>query len=298
MSNDRWPALPYDAWRDTRETLHMWLQIVGKIALACAPPLNHCWGVSLHLGPRGLSTRPLAYGERIFTIAFDFVEHRLVIDTTDGEQRMVGLYPRSVADFYREVMATLAELGVPVKIWTTPVELPPGTALRFESDTVHHSYEPADANRFWRILVEVERVLSLARCRFVGKASPAHFFWGSMDLALTRFSGRPANPPPQGPAFMRDAYSHEVISHGFWPGSPPVLEPAFYAYAAPVPLGLEAVHVEPAAAAYRGDVGEFILPYESMRRANDPDADLAAFIQTTYAGAADLAGWDRVGLER
>ena len=293
--DDRWPALPYEEWKDTYATLHMWSQVVGKIALAQAPPLNHSWAIALQVTSRGLATRPLPHGARSFSIEFDFIEHQLAIRTADGALRTLPLVPRSVADFYREVMATLRELGLPVTIWPVPVEIP--SPIRFDEDTGHHSYDPAAANRFWRILVNVERVFTAARCPFIGKSSPAHFFWGSFDLAVTRFSGRPA-PPREGPAFMRDAYSHEVISHGFWPGSGPILEPAFYTYAVPEPAGLKAAAVQPAEAFYHRDLGEFVLPYEAIRRAADPDARLRAFVDSTYERAATLAAWDRAALER
>ncbi len=213
---------------------------------------------------------------------FDFIDHRLVIRASDGGERMVRLEPRTVADFYRAVMAVLREMGLDVTIWPVPVEIP--SPIRFERDTVHGSYDPVFASRFWRILAQIEDVFTRGQCTFVGKCSPAHFFWGSFDLAVTRFSGRPA-PPRDGPAFMRDAYSHEVISHGFWPGSPPVLEPAFYAYAAPEPPGLKTVKVRPAAAFYHGELNEFILPYESVRTAGSPEAAIRAFVESTYEQA-------------
>lgn len=294
-SREPWPALPYEAWKDTYATLHMWAQVVGKIALAQAPPLNHGWGVAFHLTPRGLGTALLPHGDRSFAIEFDFVEHRLVIEASDGVRRSLPLAPRSVAAFYGEVMASLDETGLPVRIWTTPVEIP--SPIPFERDTVHHSYDPDYAHRFWRLLVQVHRVFAASRCGFVGKSSPAHFFWGSFDLAVTRFSGRPA-PPRDGPAFMRDAYSHEVISHGFWPGSPPVLEPAFYAYAVPEPQGLKTARVRPDGAFYHPELNEFILPYEAVRRTSSPEAAIAAFIGSTYDRAATLAGWDRAALDR
>jgi hypothetical protein len=294
-TNEPWPALPYDAWKDTYATLHMWTQVVGKIALALAPPLNHGWAIALHLTPRGLSTRRLVHGDRSFTMEFDFIDHRLVIRASDGSERTVRLEPRTVADFYREVMAVLREMGIDVAIWTMPVEIP--SPIRFEQDTVHGSYDAVFANRFWRILARVEEVFTREQCAFIGKCSPTHFFWGSFDLAVTRFSGRPA-PPREGPAFMRDAYSHEVISHGFWPGSAPVLEPAFYAYAVPEPPGLKEVKVRPDAAFYHRDLNEFIVPYESVRRAGSPEAAIRAFIESTYEQAADLAKWDRRALER
>ncbi len=290
-----WPALPYTAWKDTYATLHMWTQVVGKIALALAPPLNHSWAVALLLTPRGLSTRRLSLGNRSLTLEFDFIDHRLVIRASDGSERALRLEPRTVASFYREVMEVLREMGLEVSIWSMPVEIP--SPIRFEKDTVHASYDPAFANRFWRILAQIDDVFTRTQCAFIGKSSPSHFFWGSFDLAVTRFSGRPA-PPREGPAFMRDAYSHEVISHGFWPGSAPVLEPAFYAYAVPEPLGLKEVKVRPDAAFYHRELNEFILPYESVRRASSPEAEIRAFVESTYEQAADLAGWDRQILER
>ncbi|HSL20343.1 MAG TPA: DUF5996 family protein [Vicinamibacterales bacterium] len=294
-SQDPWPSLPYEAWSDTYATLHMWSQIVGKVALAQAAPLNHCWAVALHLTARGLRTGILPHGDRSFTIEFDFIDHQLVIDTSDGVRRSLPLAPRSVATFYAEVMATLDEMGLPVRIWSTPVEIP--SPIPFERDTGHHSYDPEYVQRFWRLLARVHRVFAASRCGFIGKSSPAHFFWGSFDLAVTRFSGRPA-PPREGPAFMRDAYSHEVISHGFWPGSGPVLEPAFYAYAVPEPLGLKTSRVQPEGAFYHPELNEFILPYEAVRRAASPETAIAAFLDSTYDRAATLAGWDRPLLER
>ena len=290
-----WPELPYDAWADTRATLHMWTQVVGKIALAQAPPLNHSWGVALHLTSRGLTTALLPHGRRAFTVVFDFVDHQLRIETSDGDVRALPLVARSVADFYREVMDTLRGMGLPVTIWTMPVEIP--SPIRFELDTIHRAYDPEYANRFWRILVLVARALTNARCGFLGKCSPANFFWGSFDLALTRFSGRPA-PPREGPAFMRDAYSHEVISNGFWPGSDPVLAPSFYAYAVPEPPGLRETNVQPAAAYYHPHLGEFILPYDAVRVAASPERAIQDFVASTYEAAAALAGWDRAALER
>jgi len=294
MSDD-WPALPYEAWKDTYATLHMWTQVVGKIALARAPALNHSWGAALHLTSRGLSTAALPYGARSFSILFDFIDHQLVIATADGDARAIRLRPVTVADFYRDVMTTLEDMGLPVGIWSMPVEI--ASPIRFEADTVHHSYDPVYANRVWRILLQVARVLTASRCSFVGKTSPAHFFWGSFDLALTRFSGRPA-PAREGPAFMRDAYSHEVISHGFWPGSGAVLEPVFYAYAVPEPAGFKEARVRPDAAFYHTELGEFLLPYEAVRQSPSPEATLRSFVDSTYAAGATLAGWDRGALER
>ena len=295
MTDERWPALPYDAWKDTYATLHMWTQIVGKVALALAPPLNHSWGVAFQVTPRGLSTRSLRHDARSFTVEFDFVDHRLVVKASDGEERSLRLEPRTVADFYRAVMALLSDMRLDVKIWPVPVELPsPG--IRFDEDTVHRSYDAVQVGKLWRILRQVEEVYSGARCSFVGKCSPAHFFWGGFDLAVTRFSGRRA-PPREGPAFMQEAYSHEVISHGFWPGSGPLLEPAFYAYAVPEPAGFRDARARPDAAYYHRELGEFILPYEAVRTAASPEAAIREFVDSTYERGADLAGWDRAALE-
>jgi hypothetical protein len=295
LSSDPWPALPYDDWKDTYATLHMWTQVVGKVALALVPPLNHSWGIAFQVTPRGLSTRALPHGTRSFTMEFDFIDHRLVIRVSDGTTRTFPLAPQSVADFYRTVMDVLGEMKLAVKIWPMPVEI--SDPIRFDRDTVHRSYDPEYANRVWRIFVAVHRVFTACRCQFVGKTSPVHFFWGAFDLAVTRFSGRPA-PPREGPAFMREAYSHEVISHGFWPGGPPILEPSFYAYAVPEPEGLKEARVQPSAAYYHRDMGEFILPYEAVRTSGDPDGAIRQFVESTYERAATLARWDRAALER
>jgi hypothetical protein len=295
LNDELWPALPYAAWQDTYATLHMWSQMMGKVAVALAPPVNHCWATTLHLTARGLATRILPYGDRSFSMEFDFIDHRLVIRTTDGEARTLPLRPRSVAEFYREFIDTLQAMALPVKIRSMPVEV--AAPIPFEDDTVHHSYDPQYANRFWRILVQVERVFTECRCQFIGKCSPVQFFWGSFDLAVSRFSGNPA-PPRDGPGWMRDAYSHEVISHGFWPGSGPLLEPAFYAYCVPEPNGLSNARVQPDAAFYHSELKEFVLPYEAARTAAAPDKAIHAFIDSTYAQAATLAHWDRAALER
>jgi hypothetical protein len=294
-NENAWPELPYEAWKDTYATLHMWTQIVGKVALGQAPALNHSWGIAMQVTPRGLATRTLPHSGRTFSIQFDFVDHRLVIHASDGQGKVLALRPQSVADFYREVMDALDEMGLPVKIWPMPVEIP--SPIRFDADTIHRSYDSEYANRFWRILSQVARVFTESQCTFVGKSSPVHFFWGSFDLAVTRFSGRPA-PPREGPAFMREAYSHEVISHGFWPGSGAILEPAFYSYAVPEPAGLKGASVQPEAAYYHRELGEFVLPYEAVRRAESPDAAILAFIESTYDHAATLAGWDTKSLAR
>ena len=292
---DAWPALPYEAWRDTYATLHMWTQMVGKVALACAAPLNHSWSVAFLITPRGLRTGLLTHDARSFTITFDFLDHELVIETSDAARRALPLAPRSVADFYHELMATLEAMGLPVRIWSMPVEL--AAPVRFEQDRVHHSYDREYVERWWRIVVQVHQVFTQCRCAFIGKCSPVHFFWGAFDVAVTRFSGRLA-PPREGPAFMREAYSHEVISHGFWPGSAPLLEPSFYAYAVPEPPGLKTATVRPDGAYYHPQLNEFILPYEAVRTASSPEAAIAAFIDSTYSHAATLAGWDRAALER
>jgi Family of unknown function (DUF5996) len=295
MNQADWPALPYDEWKDTYGTLHMWAQIVGKIALAQAPPINHSWAVTFNVTPRGLSTRTLPHGTRAFTMEFDFVDHVLIIRASDGMTKTIVLAPRTVADFYQEVLRTLAGMQLPVHIWPVPVEV--ASPVRFDQDTVHHSYERAYVERFWRILVQVERVFTEARCSFLGKISPIHFFWGGFDLAVSRFNGRLA-PPREGPAFMREAYSHEVISHGFWPGSAPVLEPSFYAYAVPEPAGLKEARVQPAAAYYHRELGEFLLPYDAVRTASNPEAAIWEFIDSTYRQAATLGGWDLGALDR
>jgi uncharacterized protein DUF5996 len=295
MPEDVWPELPYEAWKDTYATLHLWMQVVGKVAVAHAPPLNHSWGIAFQVTARGLSTRLLPYGTRAFTIEFDFIAHELVIRTTDGDVKKLALAPRTVADFERELLATLTAMRLPVKIWPVAVELP--TPIRLDQDTADHAYDAEYAQRCWRILVQCHRVFTAASCDFIGKISPVHFFWGSFDLAVTRFSGRPA-PPREGPGFMRGAYSHEVISHGFWPGSGAVLEPAFYSYAVPEPAGLKEAPVHPAEAYYHREMSEFILPYAAVRKAADPERALRAFVASTYAQAATLGDWDRAALER
>jgi hypothetical protein len=292
--SDNWPALRHEAWQETYATLHMWMQVVGKVALAQAPPLNHSWGAAMHLTPRGLATGLLPHGLRSFVIEFDFVGHQLVVHAGESS-RTLPLTNQSVAEFYRAVMDLLRDMRLPVRIWSMPVEIP--DPVRFEDDTAHHIYDPEQANRFWTILMRIAPVFNERRATFIGKASPVHFFWGSLDLAVTRFSGRLA-APRDGPAFMRDAYSHEVISHGFWPGSGAVLEPAFYAYAVPEPAGLKEVTVRPSAAFYHAQMGEFILPYDAVRTSANPAEVLREFIDSTYDHAATLAKWDRAALER
>jgi hypothetical protein len=290
-----WPSLALDDWADTYATLHMWMQIVGKVALAQSPPLNHSWGAALHLTPRGLSTLLLPYGKRAFTIEFDFVDHQLIVKTSLGYTPTLPLWSQSVADFYAQLMTLLRDLSMPITIWPVAVEVP--RPIRLDQDVEHHTYDPEAANRFWRVLMTIAPVFNATRAEFVGKSSPVHLFWGSMDLAVTRFSGRKA-PPREGPAFMREAYSHEVISHGFWPGSAPILEPAFYGYAAPEPSGLKEAVVLPSAAYYHRELAEFMLPYDAVRTASDPIATLRSFVSSVYERAATLGGWDRLSLER
>jgi hypothetical protein len=295
VTDQLWPALPYDEWKDTYATVHMWTQVAGKVALALAPKINHSWGIAFRLSPNGLTTLPLPHGRRVFTIEFDFVQHQVIIAATDGQRRTIALEPRSVADFHRLFMKTLDEMSLGVKIWPVPVEIP--DPIPFEEDSVHRSYDRRWMERYFRILVQVERLFTAARCPFVGKCSPVHFFWGAFDLAVTRFSGRPA-PPREGPEWMQEAYSHEVISHGFWPGSGPILEPAFYAYAVPEPAGFKEASIAPAGAYYHRDLGEFILPYEAARTSGDPDRAILSFVVSTYDRAATLGGWDRSALDR
>ena len=297
---EAWPSLPFAEWRDTYATLHRWMQIVGKIRLKQAPSVNHWWHVPLYVTCRGLTTSPIPYGERFFQIDFDFLDHRLMIATSEGRTDGFALRPQSVADFYAEIMRRLHDLGLDVAIWTMPVEIP--DPVRFEDDRTHAAYAADYANRFWRVLLQANRVMTAFRGRFLGKASPVHFFWGSFDLAVTRFSGRKAPPHPGAPnvadCVTREAYSHEVSSCGFWPGGPGLEEPIFYSYAYPQPPGFADAPVRPAAAYYNRDFGEFILPYEAVRNAASPEAALFEFLQTTYAAAAEYGGWNRAELER
>jgi hypothetical protein len=278
----------------------MWTQIVGKIRLALTPAINHWWHVPLYVTCRGLTTSPIPYGTRTFQIDFDFIDHRLSIATCDGGREAFALEPCSVADFYAEIMGRLRSLDLETRIWTTPVEI--ADPIPFESDREHAAYDAVFASRFWRALVQADRVLTAFRGRFCGKVSPVHFFWGSFDLAVTRFSGRPAPPHPAAPnvadAVTREAYSHEVSSCGFWPGGPGMSEPAFYAYAYPAPNGFARAAIEPEAAFFSEAFGEYLLPYRSVRQAADPDTVLLRFLQSTYEAAADLGGWDRAALER
>jgi len=300
MATDVWPALPLQDWKDTYATLHMWTQIVGKIRLAQTPLLNHWWNVTLYVTSRGLTTSAMPYDDRIFEIDFDFMDHNLLIKSSDGGSKTVRLYPRSVADFYRETLAALQSLRIPVTIWTTPVEVEDRTP--FEQDLKHAAYNPEYAQRVWRILLQTSRVLTEFRSRFIGKVSPVHFFWGAFDLALTRFSGRRAPAHPGAPNLARfvavEAYSHEVSSCGFWPGGGPVDMPVFYAYAYPEPEGFKEYAIQPAEAFYHPQMREFLLPYDVVRTAKSPDQVLLAFVQSTYEAAANLAKWERGKLER
>ncbi len=295
-----WPALPLEEWQDTYATLHMWTQIIGKIRLAQAPLINHWWQVTLYVTSRGLTTLPIPHGHRSFQIDFDFIDHQLRIAVSDGRVRTIPLAPRSVADFYDEVLATLASLGLEVRIWSTPVEIE--NPIPFERDDQHASYDPEYAQRFWRILVQTDRVFTEFRSHFLGKVSPVHFFWGGCDLAVTRFSGRRAPEHPSTPLVadfvVREAYSHEVSSCGFWPGGGPLPRPVFYAYAYAEPPGYREASVQPKEAFFSGDFGEFILLYDDVRKAKNPDKVLLDFLQSTYEVAANLAGWDRAALER
>src|SRR5262245_52319869 len=274
----------------------MWTQVVGKVALALTPRSNHFWNIAMLMTARGLTTHPLSYERRALTITFDFVDHQLVIACSDGATARVPLAPRTVADFYREAMAALHSVGVDVRIWPMPVEVP--NPIRFDQDSTHHSYDRDAVARFWQALVAMRPVFERFRSRFVGKSSPVHFFWGSFDLASTRFSGRRAPERPGADAITRESYSHEVISHGFWPGGGAVEEAVFYAYAAPEPDGLRGAVVRPPDATYLVALSEFILPYEAVRTSAHPEDELMAFLESTYDAAANLAGWKRGELER
>ena len=295
MSNS-WPALPLEEWKDTCATLHMWTQIVGKIRLAQTPLVNHWWNVPLYVSARGLTTTAMPYGDIFFEMEFDFIDHKLEITCSHGQSTSVALQPKSVATFYRETMDALRQLGIDVHIWRMPVEIP--DPVPFDEDEQHASYDPEYANRFWQVLRASEKVMQKFRAGFIGKCSPVHFFWGSFDLAVTRFSGRPAPPRPEADAITREAYSHEVISHGWWPGQGPLGKAAFYSYAAPAPEGLADAKVQPQQAHYDSTMGLFLLLYEDVRNASDPEATLTQFLESTYEAEANLAKWDRAALER
>jgi hypothetical protein len=299
--NPAWPALPLAEWQDTYATLHMWTQIVGKTRLALAPMENHWWQVALYVTPRGLTTSAIPYGERSFAVDFDFIDHTLWVRASDGATRGIALTARSVAEFYAEYMAVLHALGFKVALMPSPVEVQ--IAIPFAEDRQHAAYDPDAARRCWQVLVQTDRVLKRFRGRFLGKASPVHFFWGSFDLATTRFSGRRAprhgGGAPNCPDYvMVEAYSHECSSCGFWPGAGAIAEPAFYAYAYPEPAGYADHEVRPQAAYYHRDMREFVLPYEVVRNASAPDELLLEFAQSTYEAAAEHGRWDRAALER
>jgi hypothetical protein len=303
MNRDReaWPALPLDAWRETRDTLHMWAQILGKIRLALTPRdprLNHWWEVPFYLTSRGLTTTPIPFRDRTFDATFDFIDHALIFQTSEGRTEIIPLHPRSVADFYHDVMATLQRLAIDVRIWTKPQEMPGPHPIRFEVDRQHASYDPAAAHQFWRILLRTDTIFKEFRRTFIGKMSPVHFFWGSFDLAVTRFSGRRATLPADADIVTREAYSHEVSSCGFWPGSGSLTSPAFYSYAFPEPPGFKEARVRPDSALYSPEFSNFILLYDDVRLAADPRAIVLEFLQSTYESAADLGHWDRENLER
>jgi hypothetical protein len=292
------PALPQGEWSATCATLQLWMQIVGKVRLALMPPINHCWGVTLYPTVRGVTTAPMPYGNRILQIDFDFVDHLLVAETSEGGRRTIPLKPMTVAEFYRQFMAALDSLGTPVHIWPVPVEV--AEPIPFKQDEVHRDYDAEFAQRFWRILLGTTSVFTVFRSRFRGKVSPVHLFWGALDLACTRFSGRTApehaSMPGLADRVTRDAYSHEVSSCGFWLGAPGI-EPLFYSYAYPEPPGYREYPIAPVQAHFDADFGEFVLPYEAMRLSADPNAALLEFLQTTYAAAANCAKWDRDALE-
>jgi hypothetical protein len=298
--SNQWPALPFAEWKDTAATLHMWTQIVGKIRLTLSPWTNHSWHVTLYVTSRGLTTSPIPHGSVTFEIQFDFIDHQLLIDKSDGARRTIPLKPQSVAEFYRAVMKTLSDLELPVTINTVPNEIE--NPIPFDQDEEHRSYDREYANRFWRVLVQSDRVFKEFRSRFCGKCSPVHFFWGSFDLAVTRFSGRPAPQHPGGVPHLpdeitREAYSQEVSSLGFWPGSAAAPTPLFYSYSYPEPPGFSEAKIQPDAAFYEAKLHEFILPYDGVRTAEKPDQILLDFAQSAYDAASKLGKWDRAALE-
>ena len=299
-ASEAWPALNYAEWKDTCATLHMWTQIVGKIRLTLTPWTNHSWHVTLYVTSRGLTTSPIPHGSDTFEIRFDFIDHKLRVLKSDGAQRSIDLKPRSVADFYKAVMAALNELDLTVKIDLLPNEIP--NPIPFDLDEQHRSYDPEYANRFWRVLVQADRVFKEFRSRFCGKCSPVHFFWGAPDLAVTRFSGRAAPKHPGGiphlpDAITREAYSQEVSSLGFWPGADAMPQAIFYSYAYPEPKGFSQAKVKPDAASYNAQFHEFVLPYDAVRTAKSPDDAILDFAQSTYDAASELGNWDRAALE-
>lgn len=299
--SDSWPTLPFEAWRDTYATLHLWTQIVGKIRLVQSPWVNHSWHATLYVTAKGLTTGPIPYGNRVFQIDFDFIAHQLTVQSSDGLSGRLVLQPQSVATFYASLMVEMERLGLHVDIYPKPNEVP--DPIPFDEDEIHREYDREYVDRFWRILVQADRIFKTFRASFIGKCSPVHFFWGAADLAVTRFSGRRAPRHPGGipnlPDWVtREAYSEEVSSCGFWPGGGPIPYAAFYSYAYPEPPGFAAASVQPGGAFYSNDLHEFILPYEIVRESKSPDDTLLQFLQTTYAVAADLSKWDRSSLER
>ncbi len=297
---DSWPELHLDSWKDTCATLHMWTQIVGKVRLALTPLTNHWWNVPLYVSARGLTTSPIPYGSRLFEVEFDFLEHKMCVRTSNGGLRQLALAPRTVADFYQEFSGALKALEIEAEIWKMPVEIP--APIPFDQDRAHASYDAASVQKFWRILVSADEVFKMFRARFTGKSSPVHFFWGSFDLAVTRFSGRRApernDADPVLQKIMREAYSHEVISAGFWPGGGGVDDAAFYCYATPQPEGFDKQQVRPPEAFYHSEMGEYVLMYEDVRRASSPTAALLEFLQSSYEAGAVTGTWDREALER
>lgn len=294
--NVLWPALPLSTWAQTAATLHMWTQIVGKIRLALSPHINHWWEVPLYVSARGLTTSSIPYHRQLLEMEFDLLNHNLFIQDSFGQSKCIPLYARSVADFYRETMSVLDSMSIDVTIWPTPVEIP--DPIPFHEDTVHAAYDPNAVTKFHRILMSVWTVLNAFRSEFLGKASPVHFFWGSFDLAVTRFSGRRAPERPGADAMTREAYSHECSSAGFWPGSGPITDPAFYSYTVPEPAGYPQYSVGPKEAFYHDGLKEFVLMYEDVRKATSPEQTLGDFLQSSYEAGAILGGWDRSALER
>jgi Family of unknown function (DUF5996) len=296
LHDDLWPALPLESWKDSYTTLHMWSQIVGKVRLALTPVVNHWWNVALYVSARGLTTSAIPYRNAAFEIWFDFIDHQLVLQTSDGSRKTLPLVARPVADFYREFMHLLNSSGIEVRVWPMPVEIP--NPIPFDEDRTHASYDPEAVQKFWRILLSVQRMLDEFRSRFIGKCSPVHFFWGSFDLAVTRFSGRRAPTRPDADRITQEAYSHEVSSVGFWPGGGSITGAAFYSYAAPEPEAFGNARVWPETARYDTQLREFILMYDDMRSTASPSATLLNFCQSTYEAAATLAKWDRDALEK
>jgi hypothetical protein len=300
QSSDPWPALPLDAWRETHGTLHMWTQVVGKVRLALTPLINHWWNVTLYVTSRGLSTGAMPYGDRDLAILFDFIDHQLVFTASDGQRKTIPLAPRSVADFYQELMETLESIGAKVHIWPVPVEI--SNPIPFAEDHKHAAYDREMVERFWQILIRAAQVFQEFRGRFIGKSSPVHFFWGSFDLAVTRFNGRRAPQRPGADRITREAYSHECISHGFWPGGEwfgkEIATPLFYSYTAPEPTGIRQQPVRPPAGRFDSELSEFVVPYDAVRTLPSPRDALMEFLQSSYEAGATCAGWNRAELER